>query len=54
MTRYPKNMRELGLAISLGALLAVGMPLAHAEDATNHTGMHGAMQKHGAHHGGAG
>lgn len=46
------NTRELGLAVCLCAFLTAGLPLAHAEDATGHKGMHGAMQKHGAHHGG--
>jgi Spy/CpxP family protein refolding chaperone len=49
MARYLKNLRELGLALSLGALLAAGLPAAHAEDASGHGGMHRAMQKHGAH-----
>lgn len=47
-----KNTRELGFALALAALLAAGLPAAHAEDATRQKGMHGAMQKHGAHHGG--
>lgn len=47
-----KNMRELGFALALAALLAAGPPVAHAEDATSQKAMHGAMQKHGTHHGG--
>jgi hypothetical protein len=46
-----KNIRELGYALCLAALLAAGLPLAHAEDAVSQKGMHGAMQKHGGHHG---
>lgn len=52
MTILLKNMRELGLTLGLAALLAAGIPVAHAEDATGQKGMHGAMQKQGAHHGG--
>ena len=52
MTRYLKNMRDLGLAVSLGALLAAGLPLAHAEGTGNHGGKHGPMHKHGGQHSG--
>lgn len=49
MKIHLKNMRELGLAAFLGALLAGGLPIAHAEHTTGKKGIHGAMQKHGAH-----
>lgn len=52
MTKHLKNMRELGLAVFLGALPAAGLPVAHAEGASGHGGKHGAMQKHGAHQSG--
>ena len=48
MIIYSKNIRELGFAVSLGVLLAAGLPLAHAEDATSHQGMHGAVRPRGA------
>lgn len=51
MTINSNNMRELGLAVSLVALLGAGLPVAHAEDGTGHKAMHGTMQKHGARHG---
>ncbi len=53
MKIHLNNARELGLAVCLGAFLTAGLPLAQAGDTTGHKGMHGAMQKHGAHHGGS-
>lgn len=52
MSIHLKNMRELVFAVSLAVLLAAGLPLAHAEEASSQKGMHGGMQKHGTHHGG--
>lgn len=52
MKIHLKNVRELGLALSLGTFLAAGLPSAHAENTTGQKGMHGAMQKHGAHRSG--
>lgn len=53
MTTHLENLRGLGLAVLLGALLAAGSPLALAEGATGHKGMHGAHHggKHKAQHG---
>jgi len=50
MNIHLNNKRELGLAVSLAALLVVGLSLVHAKDAIGHQGMRGAMHQHGTQH----